>query len=81
MMWRDSGVIDALARDFHVIAFDVRGHGKSDKPHGVSRYRGEIVEDVARLLDHLRIRQAHIVGYSMGGYLTANLARFIPIVC
>jgi pimeloyl-ACP methyl ester carboxylesterase len=78
MMWRDSGVMDALARDFHVIAFDVRGHGKSDKPHGVSRYRGEMVEDVARLLDHLRIRQAHIVGYSMGGYLTAKFSALHP---
>ena len=78
MMWRDTGVMDALARDFHVIAFDVRGHGKSNKPHGVSRYRGELVEDVARLLDHLRIRRAHIVGYSMGGYLTAKFSALHP---
>ena len=44
VMWRDNSVMDALARNFRVTAFDVRGHGKSDKPHGVSRYRGENVE-------------------------------------
>src|SRR5688572_2691042 len=50
MMWREARVLETLARDFHVIAFDVRGHGRSDKPHGVASYRGEIVEDVRRLL-------------------------------
>lgn len=78
VMWRDNSVMDALARNFRVTAFDVRGHGKSDKPHGVSRYRGEMVEDVARLLDHLRIRRAHIVGYSMGGYLAGKFSALHP---
>jgi pimeloyl-ACP methyl ester carboxylesterase len=32
-----AGVIDALADDFRVVAFDSRGHGKSDKPHGPGR--------------------------------------------
>jgi pimeloyl-ACP methyl ester carboxylesterase len=29
----------------------------------------ELVEDIVRLLDHLRIEKAHIVGYSMGGMI------------
>jgi pimeloyl-ACP methyl ester carboxylesterase len=65
--WRQTGVFDKLARDFRVIAFDCRGHGQSDKPHDPASYGLAMVEDVTRLLDHLQIRRAHIVGYSMGG--------------
>jgi pimeloyl-ACP methyl ester carboxylesterase len=35
-------------------------------------YGAELVEDVVRLLDHLEIKKAHIVGYSMGGVIAAN---------
>ena len=68
--WRQAGVFDKLARDFRVIALDCRGHGQSDKPHDPASYGLAMVEDVARLLDHLQIRRAHIVGYSMGGAIT-----------
>lgn len=71
-------IFDVLSRDFHVVAFDTRGHGKSDKPHDVDRYGAEMVEDVARLLDHLGIRAAHLVGYSLGGYLVAKFAATHP---
>ena len=65
--WRATGVFAALARDFHVVAFDCRGHGQSDKPHDAASYGMAMVEDIARLLDHLELSRAHIVGYSMGG--------------
>ncbi len=68
--WRQTGVFDKLARDFRVVALDCRGHGQSEKPHDASSYGMVMVEDVARLLDHLKIRRAHIVGYSMGGAIT-----------
>ena len=32
--WTSEGVVDNLAKDFRVIAFDARGHGKSDSPCG-----------------------------------------------
>lgn len=70
--WVNTGVIDGLSRDFRVIALDLRGHGKSDKPHDPKQYGNLMVEDVANLLDHLNIRKAHIVGYSMGGAITAK---------
>ena len=76
--WRQTGVFDALAREFHVVALDCRGHGKSDKPHGVSSYGMEMVEDVARLLDQLGIRKAHIVGYSMGGAIAGKFIATHP---
>jgi pimeloyl-ACP methyl ester carboxylesterase len=59
-----------------VIALDVRGHGLSDKPAKEDGYGKELVEDVVRLLDNLKIKKAHIVGYSMGGIIAGNfLAR------
>jgi pimeloyl-ACP methyl ester carboxylesterase len=71
--WGAPGVIKELATDYRVIALDNRGHGKSDKPHDPRQYGTEMVEDAVRLLDHLKIDRAHVVGYSMGGTITAKL--------
>jgi len=72
--WEAPGVIGALeAAGYRVIAMDCRGHGQSGKPHDASQYGLEMVQDVLRLLDHLRIDRAHIVGYSMGGGIAAQL--------
>lgn len=76
--WGQTRVIDALAKDFRVVALDVRGHGKSDKPHDPASYGVNVVEDVARLMDHLHISRAHIVGYSMGGAITGKFITMHP---
>lgn len=73
-MWRkgrlgDNGVVNALAKEFRVITLDCRGHGKSGKPHDPKNYGTAMAEDVVRLLDHLKIDKAHLVGYSMGAIL------------
>jgi pimeloyl-ACP methyl ester carboxylesterase len=60
-------LLQALAKDYQVIALDCRGHGKSDKPADPKAYGREMAEDVVRLLDYLKIKKAHLVGYSMGG--------------
>lgn len=76
--WVLPGVFEGLAKDFRVIAIDNRGHGKSGKPHDPAVYGDEMARDVIRLLDHLKIDQAHIVGYSMGGFLTMRLLTLAP---
>jgi pimeloyl-ACP methyl ester carboxylesterase len=76
--WRAPGIIKELATDYRVIALDNRGHGKSDKPHDPNRYGTEMVEDAVRLLDHLKIDRAHVVGYSMGGTITVKLLATHP---
>jgi pimeloyl-ACP methyl ester carboxylesterase len=76
--WVTSEVFQQLAKHYRVIAVDCRGHGKSDKPHRVKQYGQEMAFDVTRLLDHLKIRQAHIVGYSMGGNIVAKLLTLKP---
>jgi pimeloyl-ACP methyl ester carboxylesterase len=76
--WLLPGISTALAKDHQVIALDVRGHGLSDKPLKEEAYGPELVEDVARLLDHLKIKKAHIVGYSMGGIIAAKFTVKYP---
>lgn len=78
IQWRGPGIIDALAEHFKVIAIDNRGHGKSGKPHGAEHYGAEFAHDVARLLDHLEIERAHIVGYSLGGFITLKFLALYP---
>jgi len=72
------GVLPNLARDYRVIALDLRGHGQSGKPHDPKQYGREMSLDVVRLLDHLGIRRAHVVGYSLGAFLTAQLLTLHP---
>ena len=79
--WIETGVLDALARGHRVIALDVRGHGKSGKPHDPEAYGAEIAWDIVRLLDHLGIPKAHIAGYSMGAHIVALLLTLAPERC
>ena len=71
--WNRGDILNSLARDYRVVALDCRGHGKSDKPHDPESYGSHMAEDVLRLMDHLNITKAHVVGYSMGARLTAYL--------
>jgi pimeloyl-ACP methyl ester carboxylesterase len=76
--WGMPGIRKALAREYRVVAIDNRGHGKSAKPHDPTKYGMEMVKDAVRLLDHLRIEKAHVIGYSMGGIITLKLAATHP---
>jgi pimeloyl-ACP methyl ester carboxylesterase len=76
--WGLPGILKALAKDYRIIAPDLRGHGKSDKPTEVKQYGIEMVEDLVRLLDHLKIKKAHVVGYSMGSLITGKLVATHP---
>ena len=56
-----NGLFANLATHHRVIAIDLRGHGKSDKPHDPAAYGEVMAEDVVRLLDHLKIPRAHVI--------------------
>jgi len=73
--WKSLGWYTALAgAGRQVIALDVRGHGESDKPHDAAAYdEGELARDVGRLMDHLGIERADVMGYSMGGFIALRL--------
>jgi pimeloyl-ACP methyl ester carboxylesterase len=68
-----TGVFAALAAQYRTIALDARGHGQSGKPHDRAQYGPEMGRDITRLMDHLGIRRAHIIGYSMGAHVVAQL--------
>jgi pimeloyl-ACP methyl ester carboxylesterase len=78
VQWALPGIVKELARDYQVISLDNRGHGRSSKPHDPKQYGTEMVEDAVRLLDHLHIAKAHVVGYSMGGFIALKLAATHP---
>jgi pimeloyl-ACP methyl ester carboxylesterase len=71
-------VLKVLAKDYKVIAMDCRGHGGSEKPHDPKKYGLEMTKDAVRLLDHLKIDKAHVVGYSMGAGITLQVAARYP---
>jgi pimeloyl-ACP methyl ester carboxylesterase len=73
-----NGVFADLAKDHRAIALDLRGHGKSDKPHDAAAYGEVMASDVVRLLDHLKIQRAHVIGYSLGAMIAGRLATMHP---
>ncbi len=78
--WVSTSWIDTLQRQGHrVLAMDNRGHGASGKLYEVSDYGSPLMaEDARRLLDHLGIQKAHVIGYSMGARISAFLALAHP---
>jgi pimeloyl-ACP methyl ester carboxylesterase len=64
---------------FRVFGLDCRGHGLSDKPHDRAAYAiGIMAGDVARLLDHVGIRTAGYLGYSMGARIGLQVVMDLP---
>jgi pimeloyl-ACP methyl ester carboxylesterase len=62
-----------FSRRYRCIAFNARGYPPSDVPEGMERYSQELArDDVLAVLDGLKIRQAYIVGLSMGGFASLH---------
>ncbi|MHB8529713.1 MAG: alpha/beta fold hydrolase [Caulobacteraceae bacterium] len=74
--WRRLGWYGAFERrGYRTIALDLRGHGMSDKPHDPAAYdRSAMAADVIRLMDHLDLPVADLIGYSLGAHLAASAA-------
>jgi pimeloyl-ACP methyl ester carboxylesterase len=68
--WQLTGIVTELAKDHRVVSLDLPGHGFSDRPLAKEAYGVQMVDDVALLMDHLKIKKAHLVGYSLGGMMT-----------
>src|ERR1700746_4101385 len=75
-MWQ--GQLEALSDHYHLIAWDMRGHDRSDSPDNPALYSHEVtVADMVAILDACGARRAVIGGLSLGGFvsLSFNLAR------
>jgi len=78
--WRDTGWVKVLTEaGYQVIALDNRGHGESEKLYGSAQYSAPMMaDDARRLLDHLGIAKAAVMGYSMGARIAAFLTMQNP---
>lgn len=77
--WKESGYVDGLKESFTVATVDSLGHGESDKPTEPERYRlAERAGDIVAVIDALGEDKAHVLGYSMGGWLAVGVAMHYP---
>jgi pimeloyl-ACP methyl ester carboxylesterase len=74
-----ASTVPALAVDHTVIAWDMPGHGRSPAPEDPARYSvGSFVDAMLGLLDDAGAERAVVLGHSLGGYLSLELALAHP---
>ncbi len=73
--WETTGWLATLSHaGYRVVAMDVRGHGASAKLYAADDYRPALMAaDAARLIDHLQLGVADVMGYSMGARIAVQL--------
>jgi pimeloyl-ACP methyl ester carboxylesterase len=77
--WRHQ--IPEFAKDYKVVAPDLRGYNDSDKPNDVSAYRmSQLVEDVRGIIRTLGYDRCILVGHDWGGAIAWNFAYAHPEV-
>lgn len=78
--WKD--ILPVLAEEYHVIAPDMFGFGKTEHPEDPPKHFWEWtnirVEQVLSLLDQLNIEKVNLVGNSMGGFVSLNIVMTAP---
>ena len=65
--------IPELAKTRRVIAVEMQGHGRTADIERAFRYEN-LADDIAALLDHLKIPKADLIGYSLGGGVAMQVA-------
>lgn len=77
--WHENGYVDRLRDGFTVACVDSLGHGESDKPVDASAYRqSQRAGDIVAVIDDIGADKAHLLGYSMGGWLSVGVAKYHP---
>ncbi|HUO97260.1 MAG TPA: alpha/beta hydrolase [Rhizomicrobium sp.] len=72
--WGSTGWIARLrSAGFRVVSMDLRGHGRSDKPHDPQAYGEHMVGDILAVMDAAGVPDADVMGYSMGAMLTIRI--------
>jgi len=70
-MWKPQ--LAALTKDYRVLNYDMRGHGRTSAPAGPYSF-AMLAGDAVGLLDHLKIARVAFVGLSIGGMIGQQLA-------
>jgi pimeloyl-ACP methyl ester carboxylesterase len=75
MTWDEQ--LSGLSSSFHRIAYDLRGHGASDKPLDADRYTNSSLwaDDLAAVIQAHNLQRPVLVGWSYGGYVIADYVR------
>lgn len=77
--WRK--IIPELANDYQVVALDMRGYNKTDRPEGKEAYQPSVLaDDIAGVIKALGHEKAHIVGHDWGGGVAWRTAMHHPEV-
>ena len=73
--WKGTALFsDLLANGYKVITLDLRGNGRSSKPHNENAYANDAeAKDIMGLLKYLNIKNYNAVGYSRGSIIVARL--------
>ena len=74
LCWNNQFSSPALANEFRMIAFDIRGHGASEKPMDVSRYADDrlFADDVHSVMEAFNLRRPVLVGWSYAGRIVSD---------
>jgi pimeloyl-ACP methyl ester carboxylesterase len=67
---------EAFRADYHVTAFDLRGHGDSDKPGAYTM--GHFIADLHAVVTQLQLDRPILVGHSLGGQIVSQYAGVFP---
>ncbi|MEW5801876.1 MAG: alpha/beta hydrolase [bacterium] len=70
-------ILPALAKKYRVTAYDLRGHGYSDRP-STGYTSDDMVNDIEGLINHLNIERAFVIGHSFGGAIALHFAALYP---
>jgi pimeloyl-ACP methyl ester carboxylesterase len=73
--WKKTAVYkDLLDAGYKVITLDMRGNGKSDKPHTIEAYANDAeAKDIMGLANMFHLKNYNVIGYSRGSIITARL--------
>jgi pimeloyl-ACP methyl ester carboxylesterase len=73
------GYVDLFVDGYQVVNIDSLGHGDSDKPAECALYgAAQRADDIVAVLDEVGATEAHVVGYSMGGWIASAMVLHRP---
>jgi len=74
LSWVKQVTNDDLAKEFHMVTYDLRGHGNSDKPFEPERYKDSKAwgDEVQAVMDATGLKRPVLVGWSYGGRVMAD---------
>lgn len=74
-IWRGLGYLEPLVAEHAVLRLDLRGHGRSGRPHEAAAYAPDVLlADLNAVLDDAGLERAALVGYSLGARVALGAA-------